>query len=230
VSVVVETVDDRRAVDIDHYGQYATLNGADRLCSVSLLDIPSATEFNQATIKSTDLWELETRDLKKRLEGKVVVIGDQYTDTSRPVDQHARPGQTRDIWGVELQATFVQACIDTIKLKVGFTSDVSESVANFGMPLATLTGIGFGWWLVRRLPVAGTGRGGRGGPDFLRRRPHVARGTDVDLESVSDARFIRSCGGRECPFAMASGMTRVTGCTQGRNNGGLQSPMSESVR
>jgi serine/threonine protein kinase len=153
VSVVVETVDDRRAVDIDHYGQYATLNGADRLCSVSLLDIPSATEFNQATIKSTDLWELETRDLKKRLEGKVVVIGDQYTDTSRPVDQHARPGQTRDIWGVELQATFVQACIDTIKLKVGFTSDVSESVANFGMPLATLTGIGFGWWLVRRLPV-----------------------------------------------------------------------------
>lgn len=152
VPVTIETVAQLRTRDLESQDSYADLDADDRLCSVSLMAIPQAPEFDLATINVTDLWGQDAQHLKERLRDQVVIIGDQYKHPTQQLDQHSLPGQDRAIWGVEVQATFIQACIDAIARGEGFSSDVSESVANFGMPLTTLAGVGFGWWLARRAP------------------------------------------------------------------------------
>ncbi|MCX5690177.1 MAG: protein kinase [Planctomycetota bacterium] len=126
----------------------------DTLAYATLFAVPDEKSLAQATLDVSDLWRMTQDDLAKKLNDRVVIVGDQCTaDGGRLVDRYARDGQAPPIWGVEIQATFIQAYINAFNTDSGFSTDVSGTVANVGLPMMAIGGLAFGWWSTRRKPL-----------------------------------------------------------------------------
>ena len=142
--------------DLDHAAANKPVGAIDRdsIAYTTLLAIPDHADLTAATLDVSDLWRMEPELLAEKLKDRVVIVGDQCTtDGEELVDQYVLDGQDRPIWGVEIQALFIQAYINAMGTQSGFSADVSGVIANIGMPLMAIGGLAFGWWLTRCKPL-----------------------------------------------------------------------------
>jgi serine/threonine protein kinase len=136
---------------------YPGLDARDVICTIDLPRLPETSVLDRATLHAADLWSADERDLRRRLEGCIVVVGDLITrrepaQTDPTIDRWSPPGasSSRPVWGVELQAVGVQAARDAI---LGIGQSINSDgglLVNLGVPIAAAIGVGLAWRSSRR--------------------------------------------------------------------------------
>ncbi len=143
---------------------YPGLDARDVICSIDLPRLPDVAALDRVRLHAANLWTDDERELRRLLEGRVVVVGDLLTrgkedQTDPTIDRWVVPGlPSRSIWGVELQAVGVQAARDALLGVASVIDSDGGLLARLGVPLTSALGVGLARRFSRRRAHHDSGR------------------------------------------------------------------------
>ena len=180
------------------------LRDDDAILRLELPGIPATTRLDQARLDAGSLWTLDRHLLTRRLENRVVVVGDLVTTvagrdapTNAALDLWRVEGHDRPLWGVELQAVAVQGARDAMIARSGFIIESDTPGTLIGMPLAACAGILLSRRLIRRR--------GTGAPPLVGHWCAAALGLSCVAAATTYGTSLWLWNPFVLPFAFASG-------------------------